>query len=91
MSEPSSGEDVLNAESPAIARRLLHIRPKPVRNKHEYTYYEPQDEVESIVREFTRKGDIIYKVRLAAGGTREVSGSYYPATEGRSEGVIGRR
>jgi hypothetical protein len=91
LSESSSGEDIINAESPPKVRRLLHIRPKPIRNKHEYVYYEPQDEVESIVREFTWKGDIVYKVQLAAGGTREVSGSYHPATEGESERVSARR
>ncbi|KAF1845477.1 chromodomain-helicase-DNA-binding protein 4 [Cucurbitaria berberidis CBS 394.84] len=45
-------------------RRALCVRPSPVRNKNEYTYYEPKDEVEGIIREFTRRGEMLYEVRL---------------------------
>jgi chromodomain-helicase-DNA-binding protein 4 len=74
LSESSSGEDDINAESPPKVRRLLQIRPKPVVNKDEYTYYEPQEEVESIVKESTVRGnDIAYVVKLVGGGIKEVS------------------
>lgn len=74
LSESSSGEDAINAESPPKVRRLLHIRPKPVTNREEYTYYEPQEEVESIVKESIKRGsDIAYVVKLVSGGTKEVS------------------
>lgn len=84
--ESSSGEDVINAESPPKVRRLLHIRPKPIANKDEYTYYEPRDEVESIVKESTKRGnDIAYVVKLVGGGTKEVSEA--AATQQLREGV----
>ncbi|XPS69142.1 hypothetical protein M3J09_001422 [Ascochyta lentis] len=69
----SEGEDVINAASPPQVRRLLHIRPDPVQNKDEYTYYEPQDEVESIVREATKRGHVAYEVKLVGGGTRQIN------------------
>ncbi|KAJ4339411.1 hypothetical protein N0V95_007789 [Ascochyta clinopodiicola] len=73
LSNSSSGEDVINPDSPPKVRRLLHIRPEPVRNRHEYTYYEPQDEVESIVQEVTgTEKNVAYEVKLVGGGTREV-------------------
>lgn len=74
MSDPSSAEEhVAAAEPPPKVRRLLQIRPKPVQNREEYTYYEPQDEVESIVRESTKRGELAYEVRLVGGEIREVS------------------
>lgn len=73
LSESSSEEDVVHAESPPKIRRVLQIRPAPVRNREEYTYYEPQDEVERILKEFSRKGRIAYRVRLEGGATKEVS------------------
>lgn len=73
-SESGSDEHAAAAESPPKVRRLLHIRPQPVANKHEYTYYEPRDEVESIVYESTQRGsDVAYVVKLVGGGTKEVS------------------
>lgn len=73
LSESSSGEYV-NAESPPKVRRLLHVRPKPIANKDEYVYYEPKEEVESIVKESTKRGnEIAYVVRLVGGETKEVS------------------
>jgi chromodomain-helicase-DNA-binding protein 4 len=74
LSESSSGEDVSNAESPPKVRRLLQIRPKPITNKEEYIYYEPKDEVESIVKESTARGNnIAYVVKLVGGEAKEVS------------------
>lgn len=74
VSDSSSAEEhVATAEPPPKVRRLLQIRPKPVQNREEYTYYEPQDEVESIVRESTKRGELAYEVRLVGGEIREVS------------------
>ena len=78
LSDSSPGEDVVNAEPPPKVRRVLHVRPEPVRNRDEYTYYEPKDEVESIIKETTKKGDIIYEVKLVGGGMREVSKTVTP-------------
>lgn len=66
-------EDAGNVESLPKVQRVLHIRPKPVKDKDEYIYYEPQDEVESILRESVKGGNIAYEVRLVGGGSREVS------------------
>jgi hypothetical protein len=64
----------------------LQIRPKPIANKEEYTYYEPQDEVESIVRESTKRGnDIAHVVKPVGGETKEVSKP--AATQQLREGV----
>ena len=82
LSDSSSGEDLDNAESPSKVRRVLQIRPSPVRNRDEYTYFEPQDEVESILREFTTKGRVMYKVKLEGGVTKEVSEAATPSDWG---------
>jgi hypothetical protein len=79
LSDSSSGEDLDKAESPPKVRRLLQIRPSPVRNRNEYTYYEPRDEVESIVREFTTKGRVMYMVKLEGGAIKEVRGAASPS------------
>ncbi|KAH6633608.1 PHD/FYVE-zinc-finger like domain-containing protein [Boeremia exigua] len=75
FTDSSSDEDEINAESPpSKIQRVLHVRTSPVRNRSEYTYYEPRDEVESIVLERTsRKGDIIYDVKLVSGETKEIN------------------
>ena len=82
LSDSSSGEHLNSAESPSKVRRVLQIRPSPVRNRDEYTYFEPQDEVESILREFTTKGRVMYKVKLEGGVTKEVSEAATPSDWG---------
>lgn len=86
----SAGEDAPHAEPPPKVRRLLHIRPKPISNKHEYEYYEPQDEVETIIRESTKQNEIAYKVKLVGGETREVSeiDNHNLVKEGRDGGAL---
>lgn len=66
ISDDGSGgeEHVTTVASLPKSRRAVCVRPSPIRNKHNYTYYEPQDEVHSILREFTRKGEIMCQVRL---------------------------
>lgn len=54
-------------------RKAIAVRAAPVRNRSEYTYYEPQDTVENIVREFQKNGNLMYEVKLTNGQTREVS------------------
>lgn len=74
LSSSSSDEHVTNAASPPKVQRLHHVRTSPVRNRSEYTYYEPQDEVDKIIQERTRRGgQITYKVTLVGGRTKEVS------------------
>ncbi|KAF3040471.1 hypothetical protein E8E12_004481 [Didymella heteroderae] len=88
LSGSSSGQDVVTAESPPKVRRLLHIRPKPIANKDEYTYYEPQEEVESIVKESAKRGnDIAFVVKLVGGGTKEINFDDLLALPGGSEAL----
>ena len=73
LSESNLAEDVVRAQPSPKVRRLLYIRPKPLKNKDEYIYHEPKDEVETIVREFAKRDTISYEVRLIGGETRKVS------------------
>ncbi|KAI8935063.1 hypothetical protein NX059_007661, partial [Plenodomus lindquistii] len=49
---------------PPKPRKLHHVRASPVRNRDEYEYFAPRDEVEEIVNEYSKRGDMMYKVRL---------------------------
>jgi hypothetical protein len=49
------------------------VRVPPVRNREEYTYYEPKDEVEQIRREYSRRGKMMYEVKLTDGKLEQVS------------------
>jgi hypothetical protein len=75
ISDDESGEGDRRTSIPftTSTRKAIAVRVTPVRNRSEYTYYEPQDAVENIVREFQRKGDIIYEVKLTNGRTQQVS------------------
>jgi chromodomain-helicase-DNA-binding protein 4 len=55
-----------------LARKAVAVVVAPVRNRAEYTYYEPQDTVDNIVREFQRKGHFIYEVKLTNGRIQQV-------------------
>ena len=76
MSERSPGAEEVapRAQSPKT-RRALCVRVKPVKKKDEYVYFEPKDEVEGILREFSKKGDMLYEVRLFGDKTKHVSAS----------------
>jgi len=54
-------------------RKAVAVRAPPVRNRSEYTYYEPSEIVQSIVRKSQRRGKIIYEVKLIDGNTKQVS------------------
>ncbi|KAF2642782.1 hypothetical protein P280DRAFT_506129 [Massarina eburnea CBS 473.64] len=75
ISDQSSGEDDLVAKrpAPAVKRKAVAVRPSPVRNRHEYTYYAPVVTAEKIIREISKGKDLIYEVRLAGGHTKQVS------------------
>lgn len=72
--DESQGEESnIRTASPPKARRAFYVRASPVRNRSEYTYYEPQDEVAGIIREFTKRGEMLYEVRLWGDKTKVVS------------------
>lgn len=58
---------------PAPKRELISVRVSPVRDRQQYEYYAPEDEVEEIVREYVKQGEMMYEVRLVGGKSRQVS------------------
>ncbi|KAH7135393.1 PHD/FYVE-zinc-finger like domain-containing protein [Dendryphion nanum] len=75
--DSSSGEELANGQRKLTAhsksRTLISIRPKPLKDRDKYIYYEPRDEVVRILKEWSRKGIIIYEVKLADGKTRQAT------------------
>ncbi|KAF2036763.1 hypothetical protein EK21DRAFT_106074 [Setomelanomma holmii] len=61
------------ALSPLKTRRALCVRVKRLDRTDEYVYHEPKDEVEGILREFSRKGDMLYEVRLFGDRTKQIT------------------
>jgi hypothetical protein len=72
-SEPERSRS--RASSVPKTRRALCVRVRPILNKDEYTYFEPEDEVEEIIGEFSRRRDILYDVKLISGVSKQVSAS----------------
>jgi hypothetical protein len=69
-------EDVSSVQPQPRTRRAICVRVKPIANKAEYTYIEPRDEVEGILREFYgRRGNTLYEVRLFGDKIQQVSES----------------
>jgi len=76
-------DDAMRANILPRKQRALCVRvPVAKINTADYTYYEPVDEVETIVREFAGKGrNMMYQVRLFGGRIKQVSDGTQ-ATEG---------
>ncbi|KAF2830729.1 hypothetical protein CC86DRAFT_343714 [Ophiobolus disseminans] len=74
MSEHSSEAEVdtPRSEKPTT-RRALCVRVEPVDKKDEYVFYEPKDEVEGILREFSKKREVLYEVRLFGDNTKQIT------------------
>jgi hypothetical protein len=88
----------MHIETPPRRRRAVCVRvPSANVKKADYKYYEPQDEVERILREFSgRKGEMLYEVKLLGDRVKQVSDniprirSYIIAGEGSSrDGATG--
>ncbi|KAF2193813.1 hypothetical protein K469DRAFT_712645 [Zopfia rhizophila CBS 207.26] len=78
ISDESSAaeEDTSNfvsQSSKPVARKLVAVRVPPVRNRHEYTYYEPEESVEKVLREFRRGNELTYEIKLTDERTKTVS------------------
>ena len=75
MPDDMDEEFTMHIETPPRKRRAICVRiPSAKVKKAEYKYYEPQDEVEKILREFAgRKGEMIYEVRLSGDRVKQVS------------------
>jgi hypothetical protein len=82
----------MHIETPPRRRRAVCVRVPSVNvRKADYKYYEPQDEVERILREFSgRKGEMLYEVKLLGDRVKQVSDnipgirSYITTGEGSS-------
>lgn len=67
-------EDTTSWSAENIERRVaIAVRAAPVKNREEYTYYEPKDGVDQILREYRRKGGFMYKAQMSNGQTQQVS------------------
>ncbi|KAI4908327.1 hypothetical protein J4E90_008952 [Alternaria incomplexa] len=68
-------ELTMHVNIPPRKRRAVCVRiPSAKVKKAEYKYYEPQDEVEKILREFSgRKGEMIYEVRLSGDRVKQIT------------------
>lgn len=72
VSQQKSEDDRSKRPPRGTRRRVIAVRPSPVRNRDEYVYYEPKETAECILREYQRKGELRYDVKLVGGGTKEV-------------------
>ena len=73
VSEQSSEEEERRRRTPqARVRKAVAVKPKPVRNRDQYTYYEPKEIAKSISREYYNNGDLMYEVKLTSGVSKQV-------------------
>lgn len=86
ISDESSAEEDEGVSQLSLpsTRKVVAVRVRPVRNRSEYTYYEPKDTVVHIMREFRRKGEIMYEVKLTSGTTKQVSSQRVPPHPSKS-------
>jgi len=72
ISDQSSGDDT--SKPSQNARQIFKaVVVSPIRNKHEYIYWEPRDDVQSILREYTKRGETMYEIKLTGGASKQVS------------------
>ncbi|KAH7396549.1 hypothetical protein DE146DRAFT_614275 [Phaeosphaeria sp. MPI-PUGE-AT-0046c] len=69
---PEDREDSTQAEQPS-SRRAVCVRVPPVHHRDDYIYYEPRDEVEAVLRERSRRGEMLYDIRLVGGVRKEIT------------------
>lgn len=72
-SEEDIEADTIQVAPPIERRRLKCVRISPVRNREGYTFFEPEDEIQEIVRSFGKRGETLYEVRLRGDKTKQVS------------------
>jgi len=71
--EDSPAESSVRRDASPKTRRAVCVRASPVRNKSQYTYYEPEEKPARIIRSLTRRGKTLYEVELGNYTVREVS------------------
>lgn len=72
VSDQSSADEVAPQRTRPVRRKAVAVKVPPIRNKHEYTYYPPQEEVARILREFDKHGQLMYEVRMIDGVKKQV-------------------
>lgn len=88
----SKDESIIHIQTATTTRKLLCVRIPPATiNRADYTYYEPKDEVEYIMREFSEgNGDMSYQVRLVGKQVKQVSSTLVIVSLiGKGGGCIG--
>jgi len=76
VSEQSSGEYGAQSRAPrASVRKVVAVKATPVRNRSQYKYYEPKETVESILREYRKRGNLMFEVKLTGGVKKQVRSS----------------
>ncbi|KAF2205548.1 hypothetical protein GQ43DRAFT_477250 [Delitschia confertaspora ATCC 74209] len=69
----SRGSRQLSQPGTQIVRRAVAVRASPVRNPAEYKIYTPKETVQTILRDYQRKGKLMYQIKLTNGRTKDVS------------------
>ncbi|KAJ4295425.1 hypothetical protein N0V90_007437 [Kalmusia sp. IMI 367209] len=71
--QDSASEEARSQRSQRAPQKLISIRVEPVRNRHEYIYYEPQESVQNVRREYQKKGQLMFEVELDSGTLKQVT------------------
>ncbi|KAF1945307.1 hypothetical protein EJ02DRAFT_451612 [Clathrospora elynae] len=76
-SEDEADSNTINGTTPSRSRKAVCVRVPPVQDKSQYVYFEPKDEVEGILREFSKKGgkkgEMLYEVKLFGDSTKQIT------------------
>ncbi|KAF2749588.1 hypothetical protein M011DRAFT_420044 [Sporormia fimetaria CBS 119925] len=75
------------ASSRSSTRVAVAVQVRPPRNLDDYVYYEPREEVRRIIREYNRKGQLMYEVELEAGQRKQISFDNLQASKGGQEAL----
>ncbi|PVI04094.1 hypothetical protein DM02DRAFT_519327 [Periconia macrospinosa] len=71
--QSSATEGRRTTRKPMPPRKATAVKVAPVRNRHEYTYYEPRETVKKILREYDQRGTLMYTVKLDDGAIKEAT------------------
>jgi chromodomain-helicase-DNA-binding protein 4 len=77
---PASGRDSsdqakVHQPTKQAPRTLAAVRVPPVRNRGQYIYYDGQEAVRRVRREFEKSGESVYDIELVDGTHKQVSRS----------------
>lgn len=77
ISGESSGDAGWHSQrSRPITRKAVAVRASPVRDRSQYVYFDPQNNVERISRKYQESGNSMYEIKLSTGQTKQVSDTH---------------